>query len=189
MIGVNFMQTKNSIDMIPAIISTIASLAMKSVAAKKAAVERRKLENLYADRERDLGSMFNQEYYQDFTDSPVAQSTISQLQSQMNKQAEQLDNNNAATGATAESNIATKGKLNEGYGEALNKLAGYGTNIQEQRRRDYDYRLASMLPGQAQIQANQVQDWGNFSSNLSNSLGTLLQAFATNVKKPEDEEV
>ena len=162
-----------------AVISVAASLAMNAIAKKKSADERRKLEGLYKERQMDIDSLFNEQYYTDFMDTDVAKSTVSELQSQMDKAAGASENVAAATGQTAEGEVATKGMLQEKYTEALNKLAGYGTMYKDSQMNRYQQQLADLFGGKVGLAEGRIDDWRNFASNMSSASGNAAAAWGT----------
>jgi len=162
-----------------AVISVAASLAMNAIAKKASANERKKLESLYADRQIGIDTLFNEQSSQDFLDTDVARSTISELNSQMKQAASASENTAAATGQTAESEIATKGKLQEKFSDALNKLAGYGTQYKDSQLNRYQNQLTDLFGGQVGLANSRIDDWRNFASNLSNATGNAAAAWGS----------
>ena len=162
-----------------AVISVAASLAMSALAKKKSADERKKMEGLYDERETNINTLFNEQYGKDFLDTDVAKSTVSELQSQMKTAGESSENVAAATGQTAEGEIATKGVLQEKYTEALNKLTGYGTQYKDMQLNRYRQELSDLFGGKVGLAEGRMADWGNFASNLSAAGGNAAAAWST----------
>ena len=162
-----------------AVISVAASLAMSALAKKKSADERKKMEGLYAERQQGIDTLFNEQYGQDFLDTDVAKSTVSELQSQMKEAAGAGENVAASTGQTAEGEIAQKGMLQEKYTEALNKLAGYGTQYKDNILGRYQNQLTDLFGGKVDMANARMDDWRNFASNVSGAGGNAAAAWGT----------
>lgn len=161
------------------VISVAASLAMNALAKKKSADARKNVEGLYGERQINIDTLFNEQDSTDFLDTDVAKSTISELQSQMKKAGDASKNVAAATGQTAEGEIAVKGNLQEKFTEALNKLAGYGTQYKDAQLSRYRAELADLFGGKVGLAASKIDDWRNFASNLSGASGNAAAAWGT----------
>ena len=152
-----------------AALSMAGQLGAQGAANQKAGIERKRYEGQLQGRIDDLDQWFNKENSQDFLTTDIAQSSIRGLLGQQDRQIDALNNASAAGGATQEANIAAKGKLNENFADAIGRLLGYGTNYKQGLRQQYDYRLQSLYNPMDQLSQQKIQDWGNFSNNVSNA--------------------
>lgn len=164
------------IPLIVSLLSTAGQLGAQGSANQKAGIERKRYENQLQGRIDDLDQWFNTENSRDFLTTDVAQSSIRGLLGQQDRQIEALNNASAAGGATQEANIATKGKLNENFADAIGRLLGYGTNYKQGLRQQYDYRLQSLYQPMDQLSQSKIQDYSTFSNNVANAGNSVSMA-------------
>lgn len=150
-------------------LSAGAQLIGQAASNNQAGKARKKYEGELRGRVDDLNDWFNTEYNRDFLTTDIAQSSIRGLLGQQDRQLDALNNASVAGGATAEANIAAKGKLNENFADAIGRLLGYGTNYKQGLRQQYDYRLQSLYQPIDQLNMAKVNDWSNFQSNITNA--------------------
>ena len=157
------------IPLIASLLSTAGQLGAQASANQKAGIERKRYENQLQGRIDDLNTWFNTENSRDFLTTDVAQSAISGLLGNQDRQVQALNNASASGGATQEANIAAKGKLNENFSEAVAKLLGYGTDYKQGLRQQYDYRLQSLYQPMDQLSQSKINDYSTLSNNIANA--------------------
>lgn len=150
-------------------LSTAGQIGLQSSANQKAGIERKRYENQLQGRIDDLNTWFNTENSRDFLTTDVAQSAISGLLGNQDRQVQALNNASASGGATQEANIAAKGKLNENFSDAVAKLLGYGTDYKQGLRQQYDYRLQSLYQPMDQLSQSKINDYSTLSNNIANA--------------------
>lgn len=165
------------IPLLTTLITTAATLYAQDESNKQAAKQRKRYENQLQGRVDDLNEWFNREYYRDFLDTDIARSSIRGLMQQQDRQLEAINNAAAQGGATAESNIAAKGKLNEGFADAIARLLGYGTQYKNDLRSQYDYRLQSLYQPINDLQQQRINDYALNSQNIT-AAGNSLSSTA-----------
>ena len=168
-----------AIPLIASLLSTGVSIWQQDESNKEAGKARQDYQNQLQGRIDDLNSWFNAENSKDFLDTDVARSSIRGLMGQQDRQLDALNNASAAGGATAETNIASKGKMNENFGDAIAKLLGYGTQYKQNLRSQYDYRLSSLYNPMDQLQQSRINDWTTNSQNITNAGSSVANAAGT----------
>jgi hypothetical protein len=163
------LQSCEFISLIVALASMIAQQGLQAAGNQRAGIERKRYQNQLQGRIDDLNSWFNGENNKDFLQTDVAQSAVSGLLGQQDRQINALNNASVAGGATQEANIAAKGKLNENFSDAIARLLGYGTQYKQGLRDQYDYRLQSLYAPMDQLSQQKIGDWANYNQNVSNA--------------------
>jgi hypothetical protein len=166
------------------IAALLASLGMQAFGQSKSAGLQKEYDERLQGRMDATESEFSKNYNKDFFNTDVAKSTVKALQDRMKVESDKLKQTAVRTGATPESSIAAKGELQEGYGETMNKLLGYGTNYRDQLRQRRDYLMNNLFNLEGQNIQSKQQSWANFGGNTSDALGGLLQAFSGGAKDP-----
>jgi len=134
----------------------------------------------------DLGSWYKKESGTSFLQTEAASSALEQLKRTL---AETLtaQNNNAVTGgATNEAQLAGRKVATQNYGDAVNKLVGYGTQRQDQLSTEYQTRLQAWLQAKLGQQNNKAQNYTTAAENLIQApfslLNTAIQGAGTLAK-------
>ena len=163
--------------MIPAIIAGGAGLGNLFGSYQSAKANNRAFDYLKS-KQRDLDSAYNQDYYKDYMDTVESRSAISRYRDQLKKMNPALNNTAVKTGATAETVVATGGKMNDSYAGFLNDLAGNATAYKQRIRDNYLNRKAALDGQEFNILQNKAQQWDNFGQNVTNASGSILNAWA-----------
>lgn len=136
-------------------------------------------ENYMQQRRNDLGSWFNNSYYQDYLNTEGARAGLSLLQKNLQDASKILQNQTAQGGATPEAVIAQQGVLQDKYQNAINQLLAVG----EQRKQGVENRYLgvknSLDDQRQQLLFNKAANWQMFQNNLNNALGNVASAFSS----------
>lgn len=159
--------TENKNTMIPLILgglsaaSGIASLIGQGNATRQLE-QRRKTEELQYLHDKNT----------DFLDTDTAKSTLATLRKQNQKQFEATNNDAVKQGMSEESRVALAGKQNENYADAASRLAGFGTQYQQQVRDSSRRRLDSLDNALYNADLDKADAWGT----LASSIGSVANA-------------
>lgn len=128
----------------------------------------------------DLASWYNNESSKDFMDTSLAQSSLSDIKDQVRNQLNTNNSNAVKTGATAEAKVAAQGELSGRYNDAVRNLSKYGTQYQNNMKRDYKGMLTGMSGMNAATYLPASQSWGNFIGNADQMGSSAIQAMGKN---------
>jgi len=143
---------------------------------KKPGQEMQKAADLTQNQLGDLNAWYNQNYYQDYMDSAEARSAMSTLTEQIKKVLMGYNNQAVASGATPEAGLAAKTGAQSSMSDAINRLAGMGTQRKEGQRRDY-MNYSGLLNNQmANIYRDKAQGYQTQQNNLFQGIGDLFGA-------------
>lgn len=164
--------------LIPGIIAGVSALAGvgSSLAAGGAAssAERQLRERREADERRYL-----HESNTDFLDTETAKSTLSVLRKNNKKQLEAADNNAVKQGISEEAQVALAGRLNEGYADSASRLAGFGTQYQQQIKENYLRRVGSTDDMIYNSQLRKADALGGLIDSIGGLAGAGLMAYGS----------
>jgi hypothetical protein len=155
-------------------ISALASGAAMFESGRQARKNDRMLNKMF----KETTSWRDRELNKDFLETGVAKSAITLLNRKAKKDNEAAGNNNAASGATTDQALANRGKINEGYSNAVTKIAGMGTQHKENIRRDADNRIMGIRHMQMNNNTQKAQSCMNLANNVSNLGSAGIEAFA-----------
>lgn len=155
-----------------------------------------------AEAQKDINDnrkTYDRESNQDYFDTNVAQSAIKQMDKNAKKANEAQDNENIRGGATADQNIASRGRVQDAKQDAMTALGGQGTAYKQSVKSQFlaqDGALKSRLRGYDSHKVNlynqRAKSWGNFGSNagdlLSNGLSSFADGLGTTGKQQDDGE-
>jgi len=155
--------------------------AMNIASAIQAArLQKRNEEALLAQR-----SEIDRELYQGALENTGARAYLKRLDEQRADALKGVDNATVATGATAENVLAKKDALNRAEGDAIGNLL-----IQEEaRKRGYIQDKTVLTNAQMQMRNQQAQNWMTTASNVSESFGSLAEAYLDNSKNSTEPEI
>ena len=166
--------------MIGALLAAGSSLA-SWYGSKKSAQANRNIDNDLARRNRDLDTWYNREYNTPYLDTNEGKSTIQILRDDYIKRMKKVDQGNAIKGASDEMAVATADAGQQNFANNVTRLAGYGTQRQDQIGREYrgmKYNLDNL--GMQNLQ-KKAQNWETFMDNASNAQQGFLKADAAGV--------
>lgn len=143
----------------------------------------------------DNRKTYDREYNQDYFDTNAAQSSIKQMDKNAKKANEAQDNQNIRGGATADQNIASRGRVQDAKQDAMAALGGQGTAYKQNLKNQYlaqDGALKRRLRGYDSHKINlynqRAKSWGNFASNAGDLLSNGLSSFADNLGTTEKQQ-
>lgn len=158
------------------LITTGASLVGSAFGLSKSAEANRKAESYLSSRINSLDARFNKDYYQDFLDTEAARSTMGRLNSQFTDMAKNIKSS-AASGSTAEAEIAAKDNLQKSYADSVSSIAGMGTQYKMGLRSAYDYNRNRLEDKKMGILESKAANWNNFGSNVGKAAEGILTAY------------
>jgi hypothetical protein len=129
-------------------------------------------------RRNDLAAKFNTSQNEDYLDTDAARGALEQVRKNMKEVSKATANAAVQGGSTPEAVIATQGKLQSKYQDAVTGLLTVG-----QQRRDRDkYLYENLGMGLDNLQAGnlagKVAQWGTFSNNVNSAAGGIMNAWA-----------
>jgi len=105
-------------------------------------------------------------------------SAMKRFQEGLKKMTPGINNSAVKTGATAESVVATGGRMTDSYAGFMNDLAGKATAYKQRIKDVYNQRKSALDGQEFNILQNKASQWDNFGQNVSNTSGSLLNAWA-----------
>jgi len=145
--------------------STLASL----YGSRKSAQANRNIDNDLARRNSELESWYTKEYNTPYLDTTEGKSTIQILRDNLMNRMKKVDQGNAIKGASDEMAVATADAGQKDFANNVTRLAGYGTQRQDQIGREYrgmKYNLANLG---TEILQKKSQNWTDFMNNAANT--------------------
>ncbi len=130
--------------------------------------QNKEIDEILSGRMNDLQSRFDQDYNTSYFDTDQAKSVIKTLSDQHTRTNERIENAGAITGASAEAKTAQRAKSQEGFGDSLTKLAGYGTQYKDMKEREFNRRSDTLQNFYLQHEMGKGDNWANFMGNASN---------------------
>ena len=141
-----------------------------------------------AQRRNDLAGKLNYSQNVDYLNTDAARNVLSRVRKNMDETNKSVQNSAIQGGATPEAVIATQGKLQDKYQDAVTDLAGQGEVIKQRDRFMYE-NLGANLDNQQQASLNQkIANAGQVGTNFNNASGAVLNAWANGAfagKKPQ----
>jgi hypothetical protein len=135
----------------------------------KSAQANKNIDNDLARRNRDLDTWYNREYNTPYLDTIEGKSTIQILRDNYLERMKKVNQGNAIKGASDEMAVATADAGQRNFANNVTRLAGYGTQRQDQIGREYrgtKYNLESL--GMQNLQ-KKAQNWETFINNADNA--------------------
>lgn len=158
------------------LLTTGATLAGQAFGLSKNAEANRKAESYLDSRMNSLDARFNKDYYQDFLNTEAARSTMGRLNSQFTDMAKNIKSS-AASGSTAEAEIAAKDNLQKSYADSVSSIAGMGTQYKMGLRNAYDYNRNRLEDKKMGILESKAANWNNFGANVAKAGEGILSAY------------
>lgn len=129
-------------------------------------------------RRNDLAAKFNTSQNEDPLNTDAARGALEQVRKNMKEVSKSTANAAVQGGSTPEAVIATQGKLQSKYQDAVTGLLTVG-----QQRKDRDkYLYENIGMGLDNLQAGnlagKVAQWGTFSNNVNSAAGGIMNAWA-----------
>lgn len=163
--------------LIPGIMAGVGALGgiFGDISAGNAAA---KAEKQLRERRAAAERQYNQEANTDFLDTATAKSTLAALRRQNDKQMESAGNDAVKQGASDEAKVAMAGRLNENYADAASRLAGFGTQYQQQIKDRYQRRVDSLDDAIYNSQLNKPDALSTIGDAISGLSDAGMQIYA-----------
>lgn len=153
-------------------ISAGLGLASSIYGGIKSAQDNKEFENQINQQESQAEAFFNNRVNRDFMETNAAKSVVEQLRKQYLDQAKKIDSQTAATGGTAEANIAAKGNLNENYNNVMSDVAGQATGYQENAENQYQGQISDIAKQRMMLAEKKNENAMNLVAGGASLLGT-----------------
>ena len=157
-------------------------LASSLYGAYKGAQANKAFENQINEQETQADAFYNNRVNRDFMETNAAKGIVEQLRKRYLDQAKQVDSQTAATGGTAEANIAAKGNLNENYNQVMSNVAEQATNYQDAAEDRYQNQVSELAKQRMMIEDRKAQNAANLMQGGAALLGTAADIEA--LKEP-----
>ena len=121
-------------------------------------------------------AFYNLNVKRDFMDTNVAKGMFERLRKDLEKANKNIASTAAVTGATPEAEIAEKTKVQEGYNEAVSRLAEGATGYQQGQETLYRGEKSRLTQQQIDLAQQRAEQGANLASNAANVMsaaGTL----------------
>lgn len=153
-------------------ISAGLGLASSIYGGIKSAQNNKEFENQINQQESNAEAFFNNRVNRDFMETNAAKSVVEQLRKQYLDQAKKIDSQTAATGGTAEANIAAKGNLNENYNNVMSNIASNATDYQENAENQYQNQVSDIAKQRMMLAEKKNENAMNLVAGGASLLGT-----------------
>lgn len=131
---------------------------------------REQLDNQIAENEQ----MFKKDYYQNVLERSDVQNLLRTYRNNLSDLVKAQRNKAVVTGATPESEAATKKVNAKAVSDAVSNIASMGQQIKDNAKSTYMANKNYLLGQKANQYANQAQQWTNISRTGANLLGSLF---------------
>jgi DNA-binding helix-hairpin-helix protein with protein kinase domain len=166
----------STFDMIVPLLTTAAGLAGQAFGLAQSANANKKAESYLQSRMNSLSSKFTTDYYQDFLDTEGARSTMNRLNTQFKDMAQNIKGS-AASGSTAEAEIAAKDNIQQRYADAVSNLAGMGTQRKDALLARYQGNMGNLENQKMGILQQKAANWSTFGGNVGQASEGVLKAW------------
>jgi len=131
-------------------------------------------------------ALFNREYYQNYLDKEGNRATLEQIRKNMKEATKITANSSVQGGATPEAVVATEGKMQDKYQNAILGMSQAGQASKDQQLWRYQALNAQMFPTKMGLIQDNSQQWQNFNDNVSGATNSIMGAWANGAfqKKP-----
>lgn len=154
------------------LVSAGLGLASSIYGGIKSAQANKELENQINQQESQAEAFFNNRVNRDFMETNAAKGVVEQLRKRYLDQAKQIDSQTAATGGTAEANIAAKGQMNENYNDAMSNVAQQATGYQENAENQYQNQISDIAKQRMMLEEKKSENASNLMQGGASLLGT-----------------
>jgi hypothetical protein len=166
--------------MIGAAISGAIGLASSIYGGIKSAQANKEAEKNINQQEASAEAFFNNQVNQDFMQTNAAKGVVEELRKRYQEQAKQIDSKTAATGGTAEANIAAKTESNDQYNDVMNNVAQGATSYQQHGQDVYQNQLSDIARQRMALTQQEGQSAGNLMAGGAETLGSAADVLALN---------
>ena len=134
-------------------------------------------------QEAKADAFYNNRVNRDFMETNAAKGIVEQLRKRYQEQAKIADSNTAATGGTAEGNIAAKTAMNDSYNEAMSSVAQGATEYQDRGEMMHLQQERDIAAQNMQLTQNKGEQANNMIQTGTSLIGTAADIGAINGKK------
>lgn len=147
----------------------------------------KKADRFLTQRRNDLASKFNTSQNEDYLNTNAARGALEQVRKNMKEVSKATANSAVQGGSTPEAVIATQGKLQDKYQDAVTGLLTAGQQRKDRDKYLYENMSMNLDQQQAGNLAGKVAQWGQFNQNVNAAAGGIMGAWAEGAfnKKPE----
>lgn len=164
--------------LIPIAAATISAIGGIAGGIGSAAKQKKADKELQSRRDQ-AQKRFLQESNTDYLDTAAAKSTIAALRKQGDRQLEKLNTEAVKSGASDEAKIAAASRINENSADAISRLAGFGTQYQQQIKDRYYHDTERLDDALYNSKINQAQTTAGIIDAASGAAGSLLSAWGS----------
>ena len=154
---------------------SVAGSIFGQIQANKA---QKQYDGFLSNRRKELTSKLNASQYGDYLSSDTAKSALEQIRKNMKATREATTNSAIQGGATPEAVIATEGKMQDKYQDAIGSLVAQGDQIKQRDRYMYEGLGQSLDNQQAMSNAQKIMQWGQFGQNVAGATSGIMNAWA-----------
>lgn len=122
---------------------------------------------------------FLQESNTNYLDTAAAKSTIATLRKQGEKQLNALNTDAVKKGASDEAKVAAASRINENQADSISRLAGFGTQYQQQIKDRYYRDVERLDDALYNSQINKAQTTAGMIDGITGAAGSFLSAWGT----------
>lgn len=167
---------------LPLLIPLIAAgvSAVGSLAGGLSASSKQRKANADLERRRNEARLrFQQESNTDYLDTATARSAINVLRKQGDRQLDRLNTDAVRRGASDEAKVAAASRINENQADAISRLAGFGTQYQQQIKDRYYQDVERLDDAMYNAKLSEAQTTAGMIDAIGGAANSLLGAFAT----------
>jgi hypothetical protein len=128
-------------------------------------------ENLLKKQLEENEAFYNLNVKRDFLDTNVAKGMFERLRKDLEQANKNITSTAAVTGATPEAEIAEKTKVQEGYNEAVSRLAEGATGYQQGQEALYRGEKSRLTQQQVDLAKQRAESGANVASNAASVMG------------------
>lgn len=158
-----------------AIAGAAASAIGGTIGAIRASKQAKKATKMVEKQKADNDRWYQQESNTNFLDTAASKATLAQLREEGKRQQQAATNSLSKAGATAEERIAAASGINQNYASAASRLAGLGTQYQQQVRARYDNKNDNYTSQLANIAAGKAST----AAQIGDSVTGVIQGLDT----------
>ena len=129
-------------------------------------------------RRNDLASKLSISQNEDYLNTDAARSALEQVRKNMKEVSKATANSAVQGGATPESVIATEGKLQSKYQDAVTSLLNAGQQRKDRDKYLYEGIGTNLDNQNAANLAGKIGQWGQFGANVNQAAGNLMFSYA-----------
>jgi len=149
----------------------IASLAGQIFGGLYGGKQMKAAENLLEKQLEENEAFYNLNVKRDFLDTNVARGMFERLRKDLEQATKTIESKAAVTGATPEAEIAEKTKLQEGYNEAVSRLAEGATGYQQGQEALYRGEKARLTEQQMEMARQRAEQGAIVAGHAADVMG------------------